>query len=194
MATKEVDKFRPSISSDEIFALLDIMDCARRGEQLAGLDPTLADYYKKLRIKAFEIGEGIAKSAYVATGKRKESSISLESLGSSAEEVSSFEGKYNNSAQMDDAVNDQLTWMINHPEVSNADMPDVREFMKGGKYYVRNGSPGSESNSIRSDTAISRSTGNNEQSDGDIGDNTGCFINTEAEDMVDNTFELFKQL
>jgi hypothetical protein len=183
---KEIDKFRPSISSDEIFALLDIMDCARRGDQLAGLDPTLLDYYKKLRVKAFEISEGIAKSAYVATGKRKESAISLESLGSNAEEVSSFEGKYNNSAQMDDAVNDQLTWMINHPEVDSKNMPEVEEFMKGGKYYVGPESSAIGISSMQVDVSSSSTNGS------DSNDGTDCFL--EQEEQEDSTFELFKQL
>jgi hypothetical protein len=167
------DAFRPSITADEIFALLDIMDCARRGEQLAGLSPVLLDYYKKLRVQAFKIGEGIARPAYSTTGKKKESSISLEALGSSEAEVASWEGQYNNSAQMDDAVNDQLTWMINHPEIDTANMPAVQEFMKGGKYYA--GSIGSDGSS--SSNAM----------------NTDCFI-TDAGEEVDNTFKLFNQL
>lgn len=133
MAVKE-SAFRPSITADEIFALLDIMDSARRGDQLTGMNPVLADYYKKLRVKAFEIGEGIAKPAYVNTGKRKESAINLEALGSSEEEVAGI-GKYNNSAHMDDATNAQLMWMVEHPEISMSNMPPIEEFMKDGKYY-----------------------------------------------------------
>lgn len=134
MATNK-EAFRPIITSDQIYAILDLMDSARRGDKLQGLDPALKSYYDKLRVQAFKIGDGIARPAYTISGKRKESAISLESLGSSVEEVAGFEGKYNNPAQMDDAVNDQLTWMINNPEVQSKDMPPIEEFMVGGKYY-----------------------------------------------------------
>jgi hypothetical protein len=129
------DVFRPTISSDQIYALIDIMDAARSGEQFSGLNPVLKDYYDKLNVQAFKIGNGIARPAYQVTGVRKESAISVTALGGTDEDVASWEGKFNNNAAIDSATAAQLDWMIQCTQEESKNPPDISEFMKGGKYY-----------------------------------------------------------
>ena len=189
---KELEKFRVSISTSEIFALLDIMDSARRGDQLSGLDPTLLNCYEKLNVQAFKIGKGIARPAYVNTGVKKQSAINLEALGSSAEEVASFEGKYNNSSHMDDATNAQLMWMVEHPEVSMSNMPAIEEFMQGGKYYAGTEQTACDVQTDNGDSigrlglgSVSKQSGERNEDTGNVGTNTSdCFIDTS--DTVSN--------
>ncbi len=84
MATTK-DVHRPTLNSDEVFALIDLMDQARSGT-VSGLNPTLREYYIKLDKLAYAIGKGHAKPAYVVTGIRKESMVNLDSLGASSVE------------------------------------------------------------------------------------------------------------
>lgn len=115
------DVFRPTIDSDQIYALLDIMDAARRGEQLAGLNPTLKSYYEKLRVQAFKIGDGIARPAYVATGVRKEPAVNMNSLGVTEEE----QKQYNNSPDLSDDAS---------KEVESYELKlKLKDFMEGSK-------------------------------------------------------------
>ncbi len=71
---------RTTLSSDQIFALLDLFDTAKSGV-VCNFNPILQEYYNKLDLIAYQIGKGIRKPAYVATGVRKESAISLTSIG-----------------------------------------------------------------------------------------------------------------
>lgn len=77
MATSK-DVHRITLSSDEVFALVNLMDSARGS---IGLDPTLSELYVKVDTKAYAIGKGHAKPAYVATGIRREAAASLAGLG-----------------------------------------------------------------------------------------------------------------
>lgn len=81
MSTKAV--YRPTISSDEVFALLDTLD---RIKIEAGLNPILIPFHKKLDSLAYDIGKGNRNPAYVATGVSRKPALTLESLGATTEE------------------------------------------------------------------------------------------------------------
>lgn len=75
---------RTTISESEILGVIETLHHAQvNGE---GINPDSISFLKKLRMLAFKINLGVATPAYIATGIKKQSLVSLESLGASAEE------------------------------------------------------------------------------------------------------------
>lgn len=64
MAAKEI--YRPTMSSDVIFELVDILEQVKR---TTGLSTNMRKYLGKLDTLAYEIGKGTKQPAYVQTGK-----------------------------------------------------------------------------------------------------------------------------
>lgn len=103
MAIKE-DVQRTTMSNTVVFALLDLMEQAIQGT-VSGLNPELREFYKRIDTMAYQIGKGTRKPAYVATGVRKESAVSMEALGITEEDkITVGIGKFNNSAELDEDV------------------------------------------------------------------------------------------
>lgn len=84
--SKVTDVFRITITTDQIFALVNAMTCMRNGIA-CDFDPVLEELYDKVDNQAYKIGKGKAKPAYKATGVRKESAVNLNSLGATPAET-----------------------------------------------------------------------------------------------------------
>jgi hypothetical protein len=82
MNTKAV--WRPTMSSDVVFELVDLLEQTKR---TTGLSTTLRQFLSKLDSLAYDIGKGNRTPAYVATGVRTANAISLESLGGTQDEA-----------------------------------------------------------------------------------------------------------
>lgn len=75
--------WRPTLSSDAIFELVDLLETTKR---TTGLSRELQAVLRKLDSLAYDIGRGNRTPAYVATEVRKTTAISLEYLGGTNEE------------------------------------------------------------------------------------------------------------
>lgn len=80
------DVWRPTMSSDVVFELVDLLEATKR---TTGLSLALQGFLKKLDSLAYDIGRGNRKPAYVATEVRKTNAISLESLGGLSSDIDS---------------------------------------------------------------------------------------------------------
>lgn len=178
MATTKagIKVFRPTITADQMIGTVEALQHYR---SVYGLNKDAVDLLVKFEKELVGIQYGTDKSAYVTKG-RAESKINLNALGASPEEVA----RYNNSPDMDQATNDQLTWMINHPEVSSSDMPALEEFTPGGKYYE---------GSRCTDAGGGNNTGSNTNRNDDLG--TDCFLALDDNKKQDQELgALFNQL
>lgn len=76
--------YRPTMSSDVVFELVDILEQTKR---TTGLSMNMRKFLGKLDSLAYDIGKGNRAPAYVATGTREKQAITLEALGAASNNV-----------------------------------------------------------------------------------------------------------
>jgi hypothetical protein len=81
MNTKAI--WRPTMSTDVVFELVDLLEQTKR---TVGLSTNLRTFLSKLDSLAYDIGKGNRSPAYVATGTRTTTAISIESLGGGSQD------------------------------------------------------------------------------------------------------------